>query len=107
MLFAETIVCFFSRIAAGERNHPQYLRMFDKVGVKVVLFLQCQLEHDQLTSWQFVELFENSCFEQLLCFCIFGTANINLRLESRQDCGRDDLLTESERLNNSFCVADC
>src|SRR5438477_7373333 len=60
MIFAQAIVCFFPRIAAGERNHSQNAGMFDKLGVEVVLLRQRKLEHDELISWQFVDLFEDS-----------------------------------------------
>ncbi len=63
MIFAQTIVCFFPRIAARERNHSQDAGMFDKLGVEVVLLRQRKLEHDELTNRQFIDLLEDGCFE--------------------------------------------
>src|SRR5207249_8900589 len=77
MIFAQTIVCFFPRIASRERNHPQNPGMFDKLGVEVVLLRQRKLEHDELTTWQFVHFLEDGCFEQLLRFSFFWAVNIN------------------------------
>ena len=40
------------------------IKRANEAGIKeVVLFRQGQLEHDKLISWQFVELFEDGCFE--------------------------------------------
>src|SRR5437763_13721999 len=71
MLFAQTIVCFFPGIAAGEGDHSQDFGMLDKFRVKVVLLRQGKLEHDELAPRQFVEVLQDTCSKSLLRFSLF------------------------------------
>src|SRR5438552_5683851 len=62
---AQAFVALFLGIATRQRNHPHDLGMADEVRVEIVLFRQGELEHDQLTRRQSLELFEDGRLEQL------------------------------------------
>src|SRR5512145_2086986 len=79
------------RVTARQCNDPQDLGMPDAIGVEVVSLGQRELEHDQLTLRQSVEVPKDGRFEQLFGLGLFRAVNVNFRLDDRHEAGRDDL----------------
>ena len=69
---AQAVVGFCLRIAARQRDHPHDIGMTDAIGIEIILLREGELEHDQLTSGQSVEIVEDGRFEQLLGLGFFG-----------------------------------
>src|SRR5215813_5658731 len=62
---AQTPVAFVSCVAARQGNHPHDLGMADELGVEIVRLREGELEHEQLTGRQGVELLPDGRFEEL------------------------------------------
>src|SRR5215510_3200102 len=72
--------------------------MADAISIQVVSFRWGDLEHDQLSRLQFVQLLEDRCFEQLFGLGLLRTANIHFRLDDWHQTSGDDLLSYFELL---------
>ena len=56
---AQAVVGFCLHIAARQRDHPHDIGMTDAIDIEIILLREGELEHDQLTCGQFVELVED------------------------------------------------
>ncbi len=81
--------------------------MTNAIGVQVGLLRQGELEHDQLTPWQFVELLEEGRFEQSFGFGFFRAVNIHFRLDDRHEARGADLPSYVELLVHDVLDAGC
>src|SRR5215510_6818226 len=98
VISAKALVGFFPCITARQRNHPHDIGMADAISIQVVSFRQGDLEHDQLSRWQLVQLLEDRRFEQLFGLGLFRAANIHFGLDDRYQTSADDLLSCFELL---------
>src|ERR1043166_2558388 len=77
--------------------------MLDEFRVKVRLFWQRDLDHDQMTRRKFVNFFEQARFQQRFGFGFLRAMDIHFRLDNRHETRGKDLRSDLELLiDNGF-----
>jgi hypothetical protein len=88
------------RVAAGQRDYPQHLRMLDQLDIEVIVRRNGQLEHDLAAIVHARQAFRDAALQQLLGLHLLGAGDVDLGFKDGHQSGVKDLPGVPELLIN-------